>query len=468
MERPVGRRAALAAVGGGLLGLAGCLGGGRDGGTDGGTATGTSEGPSGGTGADGETTAGADGPRVGLETLATGFAAPVTYEPVPGAPGEGVVVDQPGRAYRLAGGERLGTYLDLRDRTVSVRSGYDERGFLGLAFHPDFAANGRLFARYSAPPRAGTPEGYDHTFVLSEFRAEGSEVDPGTERVLLEVPQPQMNHNAGDLAFGPDGLLYVGVGDGGGANDTGRGHVEDWYGGNAGGNGQDVVENLLGSVLRIDVDGGAGASDGEGGGRPYGVPEDNPLVGREGLDEQYAWGLRNPWRLSFDGDRLIAADVGQNRYEEVNVVERGGNYGWNVREGRTCFAASSPSNPPTDCPTVTADGERLRDPVVSYPHGDEGVAGVAVIGGVVDADGATPATEGRYVFADWNANGRLFLADPTGERWPTSVLPVEDPGPDVGQYVLGFGRGDGDVYVLTTGRAGPGGSTGALHRLTPA
>jgi glucose/arabinose dehydrogenase len=466
MERAYHRRSVLAAIGGGLAALAGCAGrepGGADTETAGDEGNRTRTGTATRSTTTGEATT-ATGARIEVETVATGFTAPVAYEAVPGATDRGVVVDQPGRAYLLVDGERRGTYLDLRDRVVSVRPGYDERGFLGLAFHPEFASNGRLFVRYSAPPRSGTPDGYDHTFVLSAFEADpaSGSVDPESERTLLEIAQPQMNHNAGDLLFGPDGYLYVGVGDGGGANDDGRGHVADWYGGNAGGNGQDVTENLLGSVLRIDVD----ATDGD---RPYGVPEDNPLVGREGFDEQFAWGFRNPWRLTFHGERLIAADVGQNLFEEVNVVERGGNYGWNVREGRGCFSTSSPSNPPADCPTVTSDGGRLRAPVLEYPHGREGVAGIAVVGGVVDEAGVSPATEGRYVFADWRANGRLFVADPTGETWSSSVLPVADPGEAFGQYVLGFGRGaGGDVFVATSARAGPSESTGALHRLRPA
>jgi len=155
--------------------------------------------------------------------------------------------------------------------------------------------------------------------------------------VLLEVPSPQFNHNGGAVTFGPDGHLYTTVGDGGNANDVGLGHVADWYDGNEGGNAQNVEANLLGKVLRLDVDAGAPAGDDEPprSGLPYDVPEDNPFVGTEGMDEIYAYGLRNPWRISFDGETLIAADVGQDLYEEVDVIEAGGNYGWNVREGST-------------------------------------------------------------------------------------------------------------------------------------
>ena len=209
-------------------------------------------------------------------------------------------------------------------------SQYDERGLLGLAFHPDFRTNGRFFVHYSAPRRTQAPATFDHTGHLSEFRvsaADANRADPASERVVLQIDKPQANHNGATIAFGPDRLLYMGMGDGGAANDTAAGHVEDWYAANRGGNGQDVEQNLLGSILRLDV-------DRTGSGTAYGVPPDNPFVGRPGLDEIYAYGVRNPHHLSFDqgGTRdLIVADAGQLRWEEVNRVVRGGNYGWNVK-----------------------------------------------------------------------------------------------------------------------------------------
>ncbi|MFB6129436.1 MAG: sorbosone dehydrogenase family protein, partial [Salinigranum sp.] len=321
------------------------------------------------------------------------------------------------------------------------------------------ADNGRFFVRFSAPPREGTPAGYDHTFVLAEFQIDpgADRVDPGSGRPILEIPEPQMNHNGGAVAFGPDGYLYVSVGDGGNANDQGPGHVRDWYDANAGGNGQDVTHNLLGSVLRIDVD---SQSDG----RAYGIPQDNPLVGKAGLDEHYAWGFRNPWRLSFDGPDLYVADVGQATYEEVDRVGKGGNYGWNVREGAHCFEASP-------CPTETPDGRPLTDPIVEYSHGGPGPNGVAVIGGYRYRGDALPGLRGRYVFADWQARGRLFVASPAdSRRWPIDVIDVDARGDDAfGDYVLGFGRGAaGELYVLTSKRGRVEGSTGALHRLRSA
>jgi glucose/arabinose dehydrogenase len=393
-----------------------------------------------------------DGPSLELatETIASGFTSPVD---VVSLDDRFLVADQPGELVLVDGDDRS-TALDVRDRTVDV-GGYDERGLLGVATHPDVESNGRCFVRYSAPPRDGTPDGYSHTFVLSEFRIEpgSGAVDRASERPILEIPQPQSNHNAGDVAFGPDGYLYVPVGDGGRAGDQGPGHVQDWYEGVGGGNGQDVTENLLGSLLRIDVDG----TDGD---RPYGIPSDNPLVGEPGLDEHYAWGLRNPWRLSFGPEgRCLAADVGQDRFEEVNLIERGGNYGWNVREGTACYGAS-------ECPTVTDDGERLRPPVVQY--GREGpVSGIAVVGGHLYRGSALPALRDRYVFGDWQAGGRLFVAtEADSGLWSTGTLPVT--GEDAVSLLLTFGEDpDGELLLGTTREAGVRGSTGTIERLVP-
>jgi glucose/arabinose dehydrogenase len=172
-------------------------------------------------------------------------------------------------------------FLDIQDRLVELRQTYNERGLLGLAFHPAYPQNGRFFVYYSAPLREGAPQDFDHTAHISEFSVSSQNpdrADPGSERIILAVDKPQSNHNGGTLLFGPeDGFLYISLGDGGARNDAAPGHVADWYEFNAGGNGQDVTQNLLGSILRIDVDTGD----------PYGIPQDNPFVGREGLDEIY-------------------------------------------------------------------------------------------------------------------------------------------------------------------------------------
>lgn len=374
--------------------------------------------------------------RVGLETVTDAPAAPLAFRET--GDGRTYIADRPGRVHLLEGGS-VETALNLTD-TVMTGS---ERGLLGLALHPGFRSNDRLYIRYSAPARPGTPPEYSHTFVLAEFRARpDGTIDPASERTLLEIPQPQGNHNSGPIRFGPDGYLYVGVGDGGGGGDVGTGHVADWYEETPGGNGQDVTENLLGSLLRIAVDNGD----------PYAVPGDNPLVGRNGLDEQYAWGLRNPWGISFDGENCYVADVGQNRFEEVNRVEAGGNYGWNVTEGTECFDAG-------DCPGTAPGGDPLREPVIEYPHSGADVSGVAVVGGHVYRGSAVPELDGRYVFGDLQTG--LFVADPAEEGlWQTAVLPVEDGSQDRLGRLLGLGQGRaGEGYALT-GRG--------VHRIVPA
>ncbi|OLZ42645.1 plastocyanin [Natrinema saccharevitans] len=396
-----------------------------------------------------------EGPTVGLESVADGFANPITLETADEDADRRFVVDQTG-TISVHGEDGLASepFLDVSDRLVDLREGFDERGLLGLAFHPDFAENGRFFVRYSAPPTEDAPEGYDHAFVLSEFRTaddDHASADPDSERRLLEIPEPQFNHNAGPIAFGPDGYLYVATGDGGGANDSGEGHVEDWYDENEGGNGQDTEENLLGGILRIDVDGGTSETSRDGGGdaadegdeRAYGVPDDNPLVDAEGhRDEYYAWGLRNPWGMTLTGEgAILAADVGQELFEEVNHVERGGNYGWNVREGTHCFSTESPTEPPAECPAETPEsvrgGEPLLDPVLEYPHEADGEpVGVSVIGGFLYEGEAVDALAGTYVFGDWSRDGqspgRLFAARPPTEWLEENAAVETDTGEDDG------------------------------------
>jgi glucose/arabinose dehydrogenase len=390
---------------------------------------------------------------IGLEPLVTDLRAPLDIAFAPGAD-RSYIAEQQGIIHTYEeGGLRDEPFLDLQG---TVETG-GEKGLLGIALHPEFADNRRVFVRYSSPRREGTPSNYSHTFVLAEFEVtdDGRRVQRDTERTLLEVPQPQGNHNAGDLAFGPDGLLYVAVGDGGGGGDRGTGHVDDWYDAVDGGNGQDVTENLLGSILRIDVD--------DRGDDPYAIPDDNPLVGREGLDEHYAWGLRNPYRMAFDGGDLFVGDVGQNRFEEVDIVRKGGNYGWNVTEGRHCYGAD-------DCPDATPDdvrgGEPLLDPIVEYPHSGAAVSGISVIGGQVYRGDALPGLEGAYVFGDLQVEGRLFVATrPDGDgRWPTRTLDLAGGASDALGRLLSVGRdADGEVYVLGTGADG-----GVVHRVVPA
>lgn len=355
-------------------------------------------------------------------------------------------------------------FLDLREQMVRLNPSFDERGLLGLAFHPAFAQNGRFFVYYSAPLRPGGPEGWNHTSHISEFRVSASNpdrADAASERIVLQVDEPQANHNGGQIVFGPDSFLYVALGDGGGSNDTALGHNPEI------GNGQDT-STLLGKILRIDVDGG----------EPYGIPPDNPFAGGGGRPEIFALGLRNPFRISFDsaGDHdLFAGDVGQNLWEEVNIVVNGGNYGWNIKEGKHCFDPGNPRVTPPGCPELDRNGRPLIDPILEYRNSGAGGIGTAVIGGFVYRGTALPAIQGAYVFADFSGSlagpeKKLFLAirppSPGGE-WAMQDLPIA-PEVGVGGFVRSFGQDhQGEIYVLTADSSGPSGESGKVFRLVP-
>lgn len=417
------------------------------------------------------------GGAVGLELVAAGFTSPVALVEAPDGSGRLFIVDLVGQIWILGPDGVLldQPFLDLRDRMVTLRPGYDERGLLGLAFHPDYAENGRFFVFYSAPLSPDGPADWTHANVVSEFHVSADDpdrADPGSEQVLLALDWPARNHNGGTVAFGPDGYLYISLGDGGGANDIGRGHVEDWYAANEGGNGQDIEQNLMGSILRVDVDGDA----------PYAIPADNPFAGPDpGLDEIFAYGFRNPYRFSFDlgGDNdLLVGDAGQNLWEEVSRVERGGNYGWNVKEGTHCFDAANPRAPQiTDCPDTEPDGDPLIDPVIEFANSAQpGGLGSTVVGGYVYRGTALPWLEGRYIYGVWSSGGfepggqgRILVSTPREDgMWDVQELIVtgtgnrQPPG-----FVLGFGQDlAGEVYVLITSEVGPTGHTGRVYRLS--
>ncbi|MFO7933188.1 MAG: PQQ-dependent sugar dehydrogenase [Bacteroidales bacterium] len=405
-----------------------------------------------------------------LQEIATGITSPVSLKESPDETGRLFVVDQTGLVFIVRDGVMLETpFLDITDKLAGLNQGYDERGLLDIAFHPGFGINDRFFVYYSAPLRPEAPADFDHTSVIAEYAVSALDpdvADPATERIILQVDQPQGNHNGGALAFGPDNYLYISLGDGGNRDDEGTGHVSDWYGDNAGGNGQDITQNLMGSILRIDIDVMPG----------YGIPEDNPFVGTEGLDEQYAYGFRNPYRMSFDmgGDRaLYVSDAGQELYEEVSRVTSGNNYGWNVREGAHCFDAENPETVPMDCPTTDDLGNELIDPVLEFNNSKNGGPGLVVVGGYVYRGSAIENFQGHYVFGSWSDSfgspgGVLFHAgtDQNAEMWEFSELPLTRG--DLGEYLLAFGQdNEGEIYVLTTTTAGPSGSNGTVYKLVP-
>ncbi|MFZ5862232.1 MAG: PQQ-dependent sugar dehydrogenase [Nitrospirota bacterium] len=306
-------------------------------------------------------------PEVRLAPALSGFKSPVGFQSAGDGTGRVFIVEQRGTIQvRKPGQAGSKTFLDIRDRVTSG----GELGLLGLAFHPNFVETGRLYVNYTSR------KGGLHT-VISEFKvgAKPDEVDPRIERILMTIPQPYANHNGGDVAFGPDGMLYIALGDGGSGNDPL-------------GNGQ-KLSTLLGKILRIDVDHGGDAT-------AYGIPADNPFVKRKGAaPEIWAYGLRNPWRFAFDPatGRLFAGDVGQNAREEIDVIRKGGNYGWNVMEGAICTPGVNPK--------CKKSGFDL--PIFDYPRSD----GTTVIGGRVYRGSAIPALCGAYVYGDFGT-GRIW------------------------------------------------------------
>ena len=327
--------------------------------------------------------------------LMLGFAT------IPGSDSEGLVLTQDGMIWRvpLEDGSPPELFGDLTDRLVNATG--TEEGLLGLAPSPDFESDGRVYLYYTT----GSPG----PSVLSRFQVVDGALDTFSERVLLEVPQPFANHNGGQLAFGPDGYLYLALGDGGAAGDPQ-------------GNGQDL-STLLGAILRLDVSGDDLA-----------VPADNPFVGVDGArPEIYAYGLRNPWRFSFDratGD-MWAADVGQDRSEEVDRIIAGRNYGWNIMEGFECFSPSE------NCPT---GGLELPRAV----YGRDG--GCSVTGGFVYRGPSMPELDGWYVYGDF-CSGRIWAVNTADSSEPVLLA-------ETGLPIASFGElPDGELLVLTFANA---------------
>ena len=334
---------------------------------------------------------------IGLSAVVSGLTQPVGMTSL--ADGRIFVLEQPGRIRILRAGSVVSApFLDI---TGKVESG-GETGLLGLAFHPQFAQNQRLFVNYTRLV-SGQLQSVTSEFTVSSSNPDS--VDPSTERILLKVNKRFGNHNGGQIAFGPDGFLYIGLGDGGGQGDPEE-------------NGQDI-NVLLGKVLRIDVDSAA----------PYGIPADNPFASGGGRPEIFAFGFRNPWRFSFDQPtgRLFVADVGEENREEVDVVTRGGNYGWNRMEGTACF------EPSTGC-----DQAGLTLPIHDYGRSDGGT----IIGGFVYRGSDIPSLAGAYVFGDF-LSGRVWALRESDGSWARSDLL------STGLTISSFGQDSaGELYLL--------------------
>jgi len=435
------------------------------------------------------------GPRVAVEVVASGLVAPLKGVTAPGDRDHLYVVDQVGKAWKVNLDTKERTlFLDVSARLVRLGvlgdDSFDERGLLGLAFHPDYRHNGLIYT-YTSEPNAGAPtfpttmttRAADHQNVVAEWKVMGGAV--GNRRELMRVDHPQFNHDGGDLAFGPDRKLYISMGDGGGADDrdgqlfikaTGSqppvnepidGHGLD-------GNGQKLT-NPLGKILRIDVN-GRNSRNGQ-----YGVPGDNPFAGRGGgvLGEIWAYGFRNPYRFSFDSHAgtLFVGDVGQNDIEEVNLVRKGGNYGWPIKEGTVFFNHNG-----------NADGFAQREPLGPVPHNlidpvaqyDTHHEGHSVLGGFVYRGRALHGLYGRYIFGEFSTifnfpagphdYGRLLhMQGDSSQRGLRAISEFHIVGGNsLGLAVLGMGQdAEGEVY-LTGNRSGlPFGSAGMVLKIVP-
>lgn len=420
-----------------------------------------------------------------LQTIADNFVSPVSLVEPPDGSHRLFVVDQIGKIWIIdaSGQKKAQPFIDLTTKMVRLSPFYDERGLLSLAFHPDYKSNGRFYLFYTAPPppggpttdagNTGLPKTWNNTTTISEFKVSSdlNVADMSTERKLLTLAHPQSNHNGGTIAFGPDGYLYISIGDGGNKNDIGPGHVEDWYAANAGGNGQDIEQNLMGNVLRIDI-------NSSGDGKNYSIPHDNPFVGKAGLDEIWAYGFRNPYRFSFDmsgSKRMFLSDAGQNLYEEIDVVRKGGNYGWNVKEGTHCFNAANELMELSSCPDKDAFGSPLIDPVIEANNvaNPEGGHFVTIIGGNVYRGNTIPGMEGKYIFGNFSRTastpqGEVYSsnAGSEGGLWSYDKLSFKSFPDNLGHFIKGFGQDmDGEIYVLASQRLGPAGNTGKVFKM---
>jgi glucose/arabinose dehydrogenase len=375
-------------------------------------------------GTSGSTPAGDDfGVRLQRVFTNLSFTRPVAMLQVPGDPTRFYVVEKNGSVRAFDNDPAANTTTSFfTDSNDLVDAGPNEAGLLGMAFHPDYAGNATVYLSYT---RSGPV-----SFVSSYAVVNGS-IDSDTEQPLLSVNQPYSNHNGGQITFGPDGYLYIGLGDGGSGGDPDN-------------NGQDT-HTLLGAMLRIDVDGGA----------PYSIPPDNRFAGNPvcsdvdtgdvdtGVDcpEIYAWGLRNPWRWSFDrvtGD-LWLADVGQNAWEEVNLIRRGENYGWRIREGAHCY------RPANNCSTAG-----LVDPRAEYDHS----LGNSITGGYVYRGDAIVTLRGHYLYGDFGS-GRIWALE-AGASNAEPVLVM-----DTSLNISSFAEDQaGEIYVLDY-------VSGEIHKLMP-
>ncbi len=367
-----------------------------------------------------------------IKKLVTGLMGPIALECPKDGTGRLFVCEQTGKIKIIKNGiVSLIPFIDIGPRLDKVNKGYSEKGLLGMAFHPKYKSNGRFFLNYSAP---SSVEGSNHKTVVAEFKVSSNKdvADPVFQKVHLTIEQPESNHNGGQLAFGPDGYLYIGSGDGGGAGDD---HGKK-------GNGQDC-STLLGKILRIDVD----SKD-----RKY--PADNPFINKtDDRPEIWAYGLRNPWRFSFDRKtgELFCADVGQNEWEEIDIIEKGKNYGWRIMEGNHCY------DPEKNCKQTG-----LALPIAEYPHSTD----ISITGGYVYRGNTISSLKGKYIFGEWK--GTLFYLEKTNGKWKMFPLITEDNNDnDMNMNINSFGEDEkGEIYILMQESTGLFFSNGSVYVIT--
>jgi glucose/arabinose dehydrogenase len=379
--------------------------------------------------------------KIKLKLITKGFTSPVGMASPKDGTNRVFVVEQGGKIKIIKNGTLLPVpFINISDKLDGLNIAYSEKGLLGLAFHPDYKNNGRFFVYYSAP---FDNKGFDHKSVLAEYKVSPANPDLAltTGSIILEIPEPESNHNGGCLQFGKDGYLYIGVGDGGGAGDQ-HGSM---------GNGQNLT-TLLGKILRIDVN---PAKSGTSANKPYAIPADNPFLNiKNAQPEIYAYGLRNPWRFSFDriAGTLYCADVGQDEWEEVDVIEKGKNYGWRIMEARHCF------NPSSNCNT-----SGLTLPIDEYSH----QVGISICGGYMYRGAMFPSLHGTYFFSDWS--GKMFyLKQQTDRTWKRGeVIADDNKTNDMGAKINSMGEDEnGEVYIITQHLMGPKSPTGAVYRIS--
>ena len=367
-----------------------------------------------------------------LEKVADSLYGPLALENAHDGSGRIFVGEQAGRIRVIKNGKLLKEpFLDIRSSLVPMKNEYMDVGLLGFAFHPDYKSNGRFFVHYSAP---SLKKGFNNKSVLAEFKVSADNPDKADVKqvTILEVEQPEENHNGGNIVFDKQGYLYIGFGDGGGQGDA---H------GNPG-NGQNLNQ-LLGKIIRIDINHK----------KPYAIPADNPFVGKAGRDEIWSLGMRMPWRISFDQKtgELFCGDVGQNIYEEVDIIEKGKNYGWRAMEGFHIYDTA-----------LHDKGGSFTLPAIEYKHPE----GVSITGGYVYRGKQFPAMEGKYVFGDWAFKVFYMEKNETG-KWIKNDCHFEGKDNNTFNFrINSFGVDEAnEIYMVTQNEIGAIDPSGVIYKI---